>query len=95
MMKILSKLNDFSTNYAVKAERAINTTLGGSCQVPIAGFAEIEGEILTVRGLVGSPDGSEILRSQTEGAITEAEILGKQLADNLLNQGAGRILSAI
>jgi len=92
---LISPLNDFSTNHCVKAERAINATLGGSCQVPIAGFAEIAGNILNIRGLVGSPDGSKILRSQKVGRVEEAENLGKNLAEDLLTQGADRILSAI
>jgi len=93
--ELITQLNDSTTFSCVEAERAINTTLGGSCQVPIGGFAEISGETLTVRGLVGSPDGSEILRSQRTGAVAEAEILGKQLANDLLDQGADRILSAV
>jgi len=93
--ELITQLNDFTTFSCVKAERAINATLGGGCQVPIAGFAEISGKILTVRGLVGNPDGSEVLRSQKTGAVAEAEILGRKLAENLLNQGADQILSAI
>jgi len=93
--ELIAQLNDSETFSCVEAERAINTTLGGSCQVPIGGFAEISGETLTVRGLVGSPDGSEILRSQKTGAVTEAKILGMKLAEDLLNQGANRILSAV
>jgi hydroxymethylbilane synthase len=91
--EIIAQLNDSTTFSCVTAERAINATLGGSCQVPIAGFAEISGETMTVRGLVGNPDGSEILRSSIEGVAAEAEILGKKLAQHLLDQGAERLLS--
>ncbi len=79
----------------IRAERAFNQTLNGGCQVPIAGYAELEGEQIYLRGLVGKPDGSEILRAEIRGSSTQAHELGVQLAQQLLARGADRILAAL
>lgn len=63
---LLAPLEHLETRYRVLAERAMNTRLEGGCQVPIGAFAEIDGDEMTLRGLVGNPDGSEII----EGVIT-------------------------
>lgn len=93
---IIAPLNDISTQQRVRAERAINNTLGGSCQVPIAGFAEItaHGE-LYLRGLVASADGAEILRSEIRGHVADAEQLGRAVAQHLIEQGADKILQSL
>jgi hydroxymethylbilane synthase len=70
----------------------MNARLNGGCQVPIAGFAEIKGERLFMRGLVGSPDGSLLYRAEAESSLTDFEALGKAVAEDLLAQGADRIL---
>ncbi len=77
------------------AERAVNTRLNGGCQVPIACFAELEGDTLHLRALVGQADGQRILRSEMRGPRAEAERLGTAVADALLAQGADRILQAL
>jgi hydroxymethylbilane synthase len=93
---IIAPLNDISTQQRVRAERAINNALGGSCQVPIAGFAEINvpGE-LYLRGLVASTDGAEILRSEIRGHVADAEQLGRAVAQHLIEQGADKILQSL
>jgi len=93
---IIAPLNDISTQQRVRAERAINNTLGGSCQVPIAGFAEItaHGE-LYLRGLVASANGTEILRSEIRGHVADAEQLGRAVAQHLIEQGADKILQSL
>ena len=83
------------THVCVKAERAMNSRLGGGCQVPIAGFAELQGEQLQLRGLVGKTDGSEILRSAIFGPPSEAESMGIAIAEELLARGADTILEAL
>ena len=88
-------LDDSETRIRVTAERALNARLQGSCQVPIAGYAELEGSALWLRGLVGSPDGSRIVSSEVRGSLGDAEELGFALADELLCQGADRILAEI
>jgi hydroxymethylbilane synthase len=79
----------------VRAERALNGRLHGGCQVPIAGHATLEAERLHLRGLVGTPDGSRILRAEAEGPAADPEALGIAVAEDLLRQGAGEILDAL
>lgn len=92
---IISVLNDESTHIRVAAERALNHRLEGGCQVPIGGHAEIDGNNLRLRALVGSPDGSEMIRGEVNGTLEEAEKLGVELADDLLSRGADRILKEV
>ncbi len=92
---LLQVLHDDDTATRLTAERAMNKHLNGGCQVPIAGFAELEGGSLTMRGLVGNPDGSKMLFSQKTGLAIDAEKIGIEIAEDLLAQGAGEILDAI
>jgi len=93
--KLLEPLNDQKTALRVTAERAMNLRLEGGCQVPIAGYAEIEKDILIMRGLVGATDGSRVIRAEIAGKPENADELGTVLADDLLAQGAKEILSAL
>lgn len=88
----LKVLHDKQTTIRIKAERAMNARLNGGCQVPIAGFAEIEGDVLFMRGLVGAPDGSILYRAEKQGSFAEAEKIGVAIANDLLAQGADEIL---
>ncbi|MBD3669902.1 MAG: hydroxymethylbilane synthase, partial [Gammaproteobacteria bacterium] len=92
---LLDALNDEETAIRIRAERAFNHRLEGGCQVPIAGYSVIEGDEIWLRGLVGRPDGSEILRGDRRGPITEAQNLGIALADELLERGAEAILKDV
>ncbi len=92
---LIKVLHDRKTSLQVSAERALNARLQGGCQVPIAGFAEIDGSEIFLRGLVGNPDGSRIIRAERNGSIDEAEDLGRAVADELLSKGAAKILRAI
>lgn len=91
----LMALHDEETAVRVSAERAMNARLNGGCQVPIAGFAEIQGDVLVMRGLVGSPDGSILYKAEKQGTFAQAEEIGVAIADNLLAQGAGEILEKL
>ncbi len=93
--QLIAALNHKETHIRIVAERAMNHRLEGGCQVPIAGFAELKGDRLNMRGLVGQPDGSTIFRAAIEGAASDADKLGVQLADDLLSQGAGEILKSL
>jgi hydroxymethylbilane synthase len=95
MQELIAPLNDIPTHTCVRAERAINARLSGGCQAPVAGFAELEGDQIFVRGLIGYPDGSQIIGSQTRGRAEQAEELGRRVAEDLLAQGAGKILAAL
>ncbi|MGI2132716.1 hydroxymethylbilane synthase [Shewanella baltica] len=92
---LLAPLEHLETRYRVIAERAMNTRLEGGCQVPIGAFAEIDGDEMTLRGLVGNPDGSEIIEGVITGPKTEATQLGVALAEELLSKGAKSILDAV
>ncbi|WLQ12794.1 hydroxymethylbilane synthase [Hahella aquimaris] len=94
-MALIAPLQDAETTARVSAERAMNHRLQGGCQVPIAGYAEITGDQMRLRGLVGSPDGVQVLRDEVKGPVAAAETLGTELAERLLQQGAGKILEAV
>jgi hydroxymethylbilane synthase len=93
---LLQPLHDEPTAHCVTAERAMNRRLEGGCQVPIAAYAEQTGEGgLWLRGLVGRPDGSQILRAEAADKALGAEQLGVRVAEDLLSQGAGAILEEV
>ncbi|MDB4837806.1 hypothetical protein OAH87_04990 [Marinomonas sp.] len=91
----LAPLQHDDTAVRVIAERAMNKHLNGGCQAPIACFAELQENTLWLRGLVGSPDGTTMLRSEIYGSKEDPETLGIQLADELIGKGAKNILDAI
>lgn len=95
LITLLAPLNHPETASRVKAERALNAKLMGGCQVPIGSFAELKGEQLHLRGMVGSPDGTQLIHAQSSGLIVDAEQIGVKVAEKLLEQGAGEILSAL
>lgn len=95
ILSLIEPLNHSETATCVKAERAMNHRLEGGCQVPIAGFAQLDNWNLTMRGLVGRPDGSEIIQGEVQGHADQAEQLGTQLADDLLSRGAKEILQEV
>lgn len=90
--ELIAVLDDPETHVRVRAERALNKRLMGGCQVPIAGYAVLEQGELVLRGLVGRPDGSEMVRGEIRGRPEDAERLGTTLADDLLSRGADAIL---
>ncbi|MEI6859113.1 MAG: hydroxymethylbilane synthase [Shewanella sp.] len=92
---LLAPLEHAETRYRVTAERAMNTHLEGGCQVPIGAFAEIQGDTLTLRGLVGNPDGSKIITGTRIGPKSDAKTIGISLAEELLGKGAKEILDAV
>ena len=95
ILSLLAPLHDNDTADRVRAERALNRRLNGGCQVPIACFAELHGHQLHLRGLVGSSDGKQLLRTDVRGHRRDAEQLGVQAAEHLLAQGADKILAAL
>jgi len=95
LLEILAPLRHEPTTRCVQAERAFSRALAGSCNVPLAGFAEISGGSLRLRGLVGAPDGSRVVRSEVSGPVNDAEALGLALAAELKDRGAGAILAAL
>jgi len=92
-LALIETLDDPDTHSRLDAERAFNQRLEGGCQVPIAGYAELEGDQLRLRGLVGKEDGSQILRGEISGPADDAAALGELLAADLLAQGAQALLA--
>jgi hydroxymethylbilane synthase len=95
VLALLKPLHDETTALCVSAERALSRTLAGSCNVPLAGFAEIDGARLKLRGFVGAPDGTRHVSAAAEGAAADAQTLGVSLAEILKRQGAAAILAAL
>lgn len=93
--KLLAPLIHPESEACVKAERAMNHRLHGGCQVPIAGYATLDGDSLHLRGLVASEDGSTILKTELSGPIDQCEELGVAVAEALLKMGAGPLLEAV
>jgi hydroxymethylbilane synthase len=91
-LRLLERLNDPATFRAVTAERALLRGLGGGCQVPVGAVTGIEGDVLTLRGVVIRPDGSARVEAQAAGRPDEAEEVGLRLARQLLAQGADELL---
>jgi hydroxymethylbilane synthase len=87
-------LNDEQTELCVGAERSYLAHLGATCRTPVAGHARVIDGKLEVTGLVGKPDGSILLTEKLIGQITDSFKLGIEVADSLLSQGAGDILTA-
>ncbi|MEW4983570.1 MAG: hydroxymethylbilane synthase [Cycloclasticus sp.] len=92
---LIKCLHDDATATRVRAERAMNYTLEGGCQAPIAGHARINGDLLILDGLVAEPDGSVIITEQLEGPLEKAEEMGKTVANRLLAGGAKDILDKL
>lgn len=95
VLDYIQVLRDETTELCVHAERAFNTYLEGGCQIPIAGYATLKNDQLFMEGRVGSLDGRTLLKVQQHAACTDAMALGEQLAQELLNLGAGELLSAL
>jgi hydroxymethylbilane synthase len=89
---LLRPLHHPATAARVQAERAMNHRLEGGCQVPIGGHATLSEGQLHLRGLVGTVDGSEIIRAEISGHETDASALGTALGEELLAHGAAEIL---
>lgn len=83
------------STYRALAERAVTRELGGSCQVPLAAYAQLEGDDIWVRALVSEPDASVVYKAELRGPATEADRLGREVGLDLLSQGAGEILERL
>ncbi|MCB1934679.1 MAG: hydroxymethylbilane synthase [Nitrosomonas sp.] len=95
LVEILQPLHHQKTAYCVKAERAMSRVLGGSCQIPLGAFGEIEDDMLQLRGFVASPDGKQMVSTTLNGKPEDGEEIGKSMAQHLIAQGADKILAEI
>lgn len=92
---LLAPLNHSETADCVIAERSLARALGGSCQVPLAAFAEYEENQIYLRGLVAYPDGSEVITAEARAPRTYAESLGRAVAKLLEDDGAMEIIQSV
>jgi hydroxymethylbilane synthase len=92
---LMQPLHHAETAYCVEAERAMSRVLGGSCQVPLGGFAEITDDVLTLRGFVANPDGTNMVNNELSGKPEDGITLGQRLAESLRKQGADEILATL
>jgi hydroxymethylbilane synthase len=99
MAQVVAPLNDPETAFCVRAERALSRALGGSCQVPLGGYAVMENGQLWLRGFVASVDGQQIVAAEVRGPVgltpDDDEALGLQLAAQLRALGADAILASL
>ncbi|MCH1910207.1 hydroxymethylbilane synthase [Stenotrophomonas sp. Y6] len=92
VIALLAVLDHAATRACVEAERAMNRALDGSCHVPVAGLAQWRGEDLWLQGLVGGVADGRAVRAQAQGPGNDPEALGRDVARQLLDGGAGDLL---
>jgi hydroxymethylbilane synthase len=92
---LFAPFNDSSAAIAVAAERAFLRRVGGSCQTPLAAHATLDAAVLTLRALIASVDGTEVVGGERVGPSTAAVEVGQALADELLERGGRDILAAL
>ncbi|HUN69101.1 MAG TPA: hydroxymethylbilane synthase [Burkholderiales bacterium] len=95
LVELLRPLRDPVCSACVRAERAVNLSLGGSCTIPLGAYAVAAGQTLKLRALVASPDGKRIARAEGVGDAADPESLGSRVADALRREGAAEILAAL
>lgn len=95
LLEVLKPLNHERTNACVSAERALARALDGSCQVPLAAYCTEENGLLTLRGLVGHPDGSVLLQADAQAPVAYADALGRAVAKKLADDGALDVIAAV
>lgn len=94
-LSLIEALHHAESATCVAAERAVNARLGGNCTLPLAGYATLAGEQLSLQACMGDPDGSRLLTSRHSGPAETAPELGRRAADDLLAQGADSILESM
>lgn len=92
---LIESLNDPAAEICLGAERAVSRKLYGGCMLPIAAHAVLEADQINIHGLVARVDGSEVLQASRSGPAIDAEMLGLAVAEDLLSQGADRILGEL
>jgi hydroxymethylbilane synthase len=92
LAKACASLNDATTAAEVTAERAFLRALGGGCRLPIAALGKLDGQMLTLEGMLAAPNGTTVIRDKINGTIKDAEDMGKKLAEIILEKGGKRLL---
>jgi len=92
VLDLISVLNDDQANIETTVERDFVTILQGGCQVPIGVNAVLKDNMISVRAIVGMPDGTELLKEKLLGNKSDYKMLGKELADTMIENGAIKLL---
>lgn len=95
VIDLIAPLKNADAVLRTRAERSVATALHGSCQVPLAVFAELDGEELRISGMVGMPDGSKLVRARKTGPSSKSEQISAAVAEDLIGQGADQIISLV
>jgi hydroxymethylbilane synthase len=95
LIELLSVFNDTKTLQSVTAERALLNEMGGGCQVPLGALGRVIGDQLTLAACVAHPEGLSIVKGEHTGPATEADKIGRDLAQTLLDNGAREILEHV
>jgi len=95
VIDLIEPLKNTDAVVRTRAERAVATALQGSCQVPLAVFAEFDGDQFRIRGMVGMPDGSKLVRAEKTGVAADVDRLSAAVSDELIRQGADRIIASL
>jgi hydroxymethylbilane synthase len=94
LLEWLAPLNHLATAQTAAAERTVSRNFGGSCQVPLAAYATIDGDTMRLRALIATPDGKRAARADLQGPADAPEQLGASIAAMLQQQGAHEILAS-
>lgn len=95
MAEVVAFLNHDESSACVRAERAFSRALGGSCQIPLGGFAQLANGQVCLRGFVATPDGQRMVAGEAKGSMAECEAIGRGLAEELKARGAADILASL
>jgi hydroxymethylbilane synthase len=90
----VASLNDPDTRAATAAERGVSRGLGGSCQVPLAAYAEVERGQIVLRALVGNASTGEFVQAEARGPVADAEAIAAHAVERLKQLGALKLLAA-
>ncbi len=93
--EVIKILNHKESELRAKAERAFLKTLEGGCQVPIAAYAEIKDNTLTIVGYISDLEGKRVFKDKISGNKENAEEIGTELAQKLLDEGGKQVLDEI
>jgi len=95
MARLMQPLICLQSTACAYAERAVSRVLGGSCSTPLAAHAQLKDKQLSLYALVATPDGQTVLRAQARGPVTDPQALGAKVAQDLLDQGADKLLAQL
>jgi len=93
--ELIAPIDHSATHRIVGGERAFLKRLEGGCQVPMAAYGQIEGDRLTIEGMVAETDGSIMHHHTVSGDLSQAESMGRELAETLIDRGADKILARL